>query len=108
MRAETQAMYAEFFRETGVAGLFPELAASVDSSRSLARAYRWFGDTMAMKRGWFDFAEDQYRTAVRLWPSWRNTARWRLSLGAKRVFLPLRLYHAAATKLRKNRRIAGD
>ena len=100
MRTEAQAMYAEFFDETGPTSFFPEREASVEDPRALARAYRWFGDTMTIHRRWFDFADDQYRRSVRLWSSWRNWARWKLLIGARRLFVPLRVYHTALTKFR--------
>lgn len=104
MRAETQAMYAEFFSES-VAELFAtptsDGAAAASHPRALARARRWFGDTMAINRGWYDFADDQYRRSAAAWSSWRNPARWRLAVGAKRLFFPLRLYLDAAAKLRR-------
>jgi glycosyltransferase involved in cell wall biosynthesis len=95
MRAETQAMYTQFFDEAGLTGVFPDHEGSVDDPRALARALTWFGDTMAVHRRWFAFADEQYRRSVRLWSSWRNASRWRLAIGAQRLFLPLRLYYTA-------------
>ena len=98
MRAEAIAMYSGFFEQTGVAGLFPE-EARPDAPRARARAHRWLGDTMAAHRRWFAFADEQYERSAALWPSWRNTARWRRWIGAKRAYLPLRLVAKAAARL---------
>ncbi len=74
-RAEAQDMYTRIFKELGVAGIFPTLAESADDPKVIARAYMWLGDTMAMYRGWYAFANDQYIRAITLDPSWNNPAR---------------------------------
>ncbi|HEY8176693.1 MAG TPA: glycosyltransferase [Gemmatimonadaceae bacterium] len=100
MRAETQAMYAEFFDDAGPTGLFPERDASANDPRALAQALTWFGDTMAVHRRWFTFADEQYRRSVKLWSSWRNEARWRLAVGARRLFFFLRVYYTTLVRFR--------
>jgi glycosyltransferase involved in cell wall biosynthesis len=103
MRAETQAMYADFFDSVGVEGLFPDRRQYLHDRHALARALTWFGDTMAAHRRWFEFAEKQYRRSVTLWPSWRNAARWKLAVGANRLFPFLRLYYTALGTFRAYR-----
>jgi hypothetical protein len=74
-RAEAQDMYTQVFKEPGVAGVFPELAKSADDPKVVARVYMWLGDTMAIHRGWYAFADEQYIRAIALDPSWNNPAR---------------------------------
>lgn len=71
---EAQRMYLEFF-EAGVS-LFT--GHQSPSSRDLARAYIWFGDSMRM-RGFDHFSRQLYRTSVCLDPSLANPARRRLA-----------------------------
>ena len=74
-RAEAQNMYTQVFKELGVAGFFPELTKSADDPKVVARVYMWLGDTMAIHRGWYAFADEQYIRAIALDPSWNNPAR---------------------------------
>jgi len=72
---ETQAMFRQAFDRLGVAGIFPEYSESALAPQTLAKAYTWFGDTMAFHRAWYAFAEEQYKRAIEIDPSWGNPAR---------------------------------
>jgi glycosyltransferase involved in cell wall biosynthesis len=74
---EAQAMYQRVFEEFGIGGLFPEWEKSAHNPETRARAYIWFGDTMSAVRGWYDFADDQYRKSSAIYPSLKNPARSR-------------------------------
>jgi glycosyltransferase involved in cell wall biosynthesis len=89
-RAEKEATFAEAFDRLGVAGLFPEWEIDPESPGAAARARVWLGDTVAVHRYWFEFANRQYRAAVRTWPSPNNPARARLLLGARLWTAPSR------------------
>ena len=75
---ETQVMYSQIFQELGVAGIFPELAESANDPQVRAKAYTWLGDTMAIHRRWYTFANKQYARAITIYPDWRNPARFKL------------------------------
>ena len=89
MRAEAQRMYLAAFEAVSAAELFADQR-PLSPPRDRARAHRWLADTMAAHRKWFDFADEHYGVAAALWPSWRNPARWRASLGARRLYWPMR------------------
>lgn len=72
---ETQAMFRQAFDRLGVAGIFPEYSESAHAPQTVAKAYTWFGDTMAFHRAWYSFAEEQYKRAIETDPSWGNPAR---------------------------------
>ena len=91
--AEELIMYKEAFEKLAITDVFPEFAQSTNHERCMARAYKWFGDTMAFYRRRYTFADEQYRQSVALWPSWSNPARLKLCIGTQRMFLPRRLYH---------------
>jgi hypothetical protein len=76
---ETEKMetYARLFKAIDVAELFPEYAAIASHPSTSAKLFTWFGDTMALFRGWYAFADEQYGRSISIWPSWRNTARFR-------------------------------
>jgi len=73
--AEKMATYTRLFQEMNVAEVFPEYADIASQPRTIAQLYTWFGDTMALYRGWYTFADEQYGRSIAIWPSWRNTAR---------------------------------
>ena len=106
--AEELIMYKQAFEELAITDVFPEFAESTNHQRCMARAYKWFGDTMAFYRRRYSFADEQYKQSVALWPSWSNLARLKLSIGAERMFLPRRLYHGVGhmvcSRLRAERR----
>ena len=85
-RADEQTMYRQVFEQLGIARIFPERAASANDPQTRAWAYMWLGDTMAIRRQWYAFADARYREAVMIWPSWRNPARLKLAIGAWRMF----------------------
>jgi glycosyltransferase involved in cell wall biosynthesis len=89
---EAQIMYGNVFSEIGVAGIFPEMSAVATTPQAVAKAYVWFGDTMALCRQRYTFADEQYKQAMYIYPSWRNLARLRWVVGAKRFFFPIRVY----------------
>jgi glycosyltransferase involved in cell wall biosynthesis len=72
--AEAQEMYRQLFEEMGIEEVFPELARLANDPKIVATAYTWLGDTMAVHRRWYSFAEKQYRRAMAIDPSWRNPA----------------------------------
>jgi len=72
---EKMATYTRLFQDMDVAGLFPEYAANASQPRTIAQLYTWFGDTMALYRGWNTLADKQYGRSIAIWPSWRNMAR---------------------------------
>lgn len=98
MRAEAQRMYLTAFEAVSPAELFADRR-QLPPPRDRARAHRWLADTMAAHRKWFDFADEHYRAAAVLWPSWRNPARWRGAIGARRLYWPMR----AAVRLGRSR-----
>jgi len=83
---EAQAMYRQVFETLGIVGLFPELAESAKDLKVIARTYIWLGDTMAIQRGWYTFADEQYIRAIALDPSLWNLAR------LKRVIIVIRRF----------------
>ena len=105
--AEEVVMYKQAFEELAISEVFPEFAESNNHPRCMARAYRWFGDTMAFYRARYTFANEQYRRSVALWPSWGNLARLKLWVGAERVFLPMRFYHGVQRILVAGLRVVG-
>lgn len=74
-RAEEQTMYKRVFNEFMADGIFPVNTATTDAARKMAHAYAWLGDTMWVYRRFYDFADEQYRRSIALWPSWKNKAR---------------------------------
>ncbi|MCE5262701.1 MAG: glycosyltransferase [Deltaproteobacteria bacterium] len=92
-RKETRTLYERFFCEWGIGGIFPERAQLADESRTQAKAHIWFGDTMAVHRGYYDLADEHYRISKSLWPDWRNPARTRLLFGSRVLLFPRRLFH---------------
>jgi glycosyltransferase involved in cell wall biosynthesis len=89
---EKVATYTRLFQDMDVAELFPEYTDIASQPRTIAQLYTWFGDTMALYRGWYTFADEQYKQAMYIYPSWRNLARLRWVVGAKRCFFPIRVY----------------
>jgi len=89
---EAQIMYGDVFSEIGVAGIFPEMSAVATTPQAVAKAYVWFGDTMALRRQRYTFANEQYKKAMYIYPSWRNLARLRWVVGAKRYIFLTRVY----------------
>jgi len=84
---EAQAMYRQVFERLGIIGLFPRLAESAKDPKVIARAYIWFGDTMAIQHRWYTFADEQYIRAITLDRSWRNLARLKRVINKMRCFL---------------------
>jgi len=72
---EAQAMYREVFEAFGIGGLFPEWTEPGDSPKTKAKAYLWFGDTMAFHRGWYSFADEQYLRSMEIYPPVGNRVR---------------------------------
>jgi len=97
--AEKQTTFTEIFDRLGFAGLFPELADRAETPRAPAEALVWFGDTMALHRYWFEFADLQYRRAAEIWPSWANPARRRTLVGARAWTASARWYRRARHEL---------
>ena len=97
--AEKQTTFTEIFDRLGFAGLFPELANRAETPRAPAEALVWFGDTMALHRYWFEFADLQYRRAAEIWPSWANPARRRAFVGARAWTASARWYRRARHEL---------
>jgi hypothetical protein len=83
-KAET---YSRIFEEWGTAALFPEWAVPDDQARTNARAYTWFGDTMATYRSYYSLANTHYLRAIKMYPSWRNPAWIKLPVNQARRFI---------------------
>jgi len=81
---EALAMYKDLFDRVGMSRIIFEGEETDENPCISARGYEWLGTRMAVMRGAYDFADEQFRRSVELWPSWRNPARWKLLLGAKR------------------------
>jgi len=77
---EAQAMFKQVFERMEVTGIFPEYGDSARSPKTVAKAYTWLGDTMAFHRAWYGFAEEQYKRAIEIDPSWGNPARLKKTL----------------------------
>jgi glycosyltransferase involved in cell wall biosynthesis len=71
--------YLKLFEQIGLPALFFNDKRGSQPYK-LARGYTWLGDTMAYHRRWFSFADEQYRKAVTIYPSFHNPAR------LKRIF----------------------
>jgi glycosyltransferase involved in cell wall biosynthesis len=81
-RAETLEMFKEVFHELQVEGLFPHLASAGNDPKAMAMAHTWFGEGMARSQKRFLFAYGQYLLALRLYPSWRNPAWYKMVVNA--------------------------
>lgn len=85
--AEKQAMFKKIFLNFTADGLFP--VKTTGAAEKMAHAYEWLGDTMRTYRRFHDFADEQYRQAISIWPSWKNTARIKRVINeAQRILLP--------------------
>lgn len=79
--------YSRIFEELDIAEFFPEWTTCADQDERKAKAYTWFGDTMAQYRNYYTLAEAQYLRAIKTYPSWRNPARFKLFVNRARRFL---------------------
>jgi glycosyltransferase involved in cell wall biosynthesis len=79
-QAETLEMFKEAFIELQVKGLFPHLVSSENDPSVIAMTHTWFGGSMARSQKRFLFAYGQYLLALRLFPSWRNPAWYKIIL----------------------------
>lgn len=70
---EKQTMFKKIFYDFIAEGLFP--VTTTGNAQKMAHAYEWLGDTMRTYRRFHDFADEQYRQAIAIWPNWKNTAR---------------------------------
>jgi hypothetical protein len=102
-REEIKSLYQRVFDEWGIAIIFPEFAEFVNDRKIIARAYTWFGDTMAFHRGFYDLADEQYQKSKDLWPSLCNPAKVRLIFGSRIYFFPKRLYYYISYRLFQSR-----
>lgn len=90
--AESQVMYSEVFEQLLIERVFPEVARSGSDPEAIAGAYMWLGDTMAIHHGWYGFADEQYKRAIALYPSWKNPARLKRMMNrVKRVSGPAQI-----------------
>ncbi len=67
--ADEQAIYRQVFEELGIAQIFPELAESANDPQTIAWAYKWLGDTMAVRSLWVAHAA-YYRSAYWEYTKW--------------------------------------
>ncbi len=104
---ETQRMLGEVFDTVGSGGLFPGRWHDEDSPMARAECLVWFGDVVARYRYWFDFADSRYRLAMKVWPSWRNSALPRRLAGARAWSAPVRWYRRGRHRLGEIRQRIG-
>jgi len=89
--AEKQAMFKKLFHDFIEGGLFP--VTTTGTSEKMAHSYEWLGDTMRTYRRFHDFADEQYRQAISIWPNWKNTARIKkVTNHVERALLPYYRY----------------
>lgn len=87
--AEKQAMFKKVFCDLIADGIFPVDATNKNTTRKMAHAYEWLGDSMRIYRRFHDFADAQYGQSISIWPNWRNTARIKRVINAtQRKILP--------------------
>jgi glycosyltransferase involved in cell wall biosynthesis len=72
---EAQYMFSNMFEVLGLKSLFPEIVRSYSTLSGKVKGYIWLGDIMSRRRGWFDYADQQYFRAIKIYPSWNNPAR---------------------------------
>ena len=77
-KSETLEMFKEVFNEMQLKGLFPYLSSHTHDPSTLAMMHTWFGESMAYSQKLFLFAYQQYVLALRIFPSWRNPAWYKI------------------------------
>jgi glycosyltransferase involved in cell wall biosynthesis len=74
-QVEAQIMFSHMYELLGIKTLFPGIANTGATPSARAKGYIWLGNTMSLRRGWFDYADQQYLSAIRIYPVWNNPAR---------------------------------
>jgi glycosyltransferase involved in cell wall biosynthesis len=86
---EIISMSEDVFLSFDVDELFPECQYIMSVPKKKAKAYTWFGNTMARYRCQFDVAEKYYKISIKVDPSWHNGARIQLLKNRVRKFFKM-------------------
>lgn len=73
-RQEEYTTLLAMFEESWALGIFPEFLGHEDNNRIIARAYTWIGEVFATHFNWYDYAEEQFKRAIEIYPNPFNPA----------------------------------